>query len=107
MPVSKFAAVEANATNRPSSEIDDSVLAPSAAVAPASGVEIRLVVCVQLVTPKHSDCQKTSCAPFGFGALGPRFVALEVKDTNVPLLAIDGCVLASFPVVTPSAEDTR
>jgi hypothetical protein len=44
-------AVEANATNRPSSEIDDSILAPSAAVAPASGVEIKLVVSVQLATP--------------------------------------------------------
>ena len=75
-------AVEAKATKRPSVVIDDSPLAPSAAVVP-SGVEIKFVKVAQPPTPvTQVPRSNTSGAPFGLTAVWPRFVALDVKETK-------------------------
>src|SRR5271156_5297961 len=55
---------------------------------------------------------KTSGNPFGLGAPGPRFVALDVNETKSPLVAMDGFELAPFEgATTPFAVfpfvDTR
>jgi hypothetical protein len=48
MPETRFVAVEANATKRPSKAIEDSLLGPFATLMP-SGVEIKAVAGVQPV----------------------------------------------------------
>jgi hypothetical protein len=48
MPETRFVAVEANATKRPSNAIEDSLLGPFATLMP-SGVEIKAVAGVQPV----------------------------------------------------------
>jgi hypothetical protein len=97
--------VEANATNWPVLEIDDSELAPSAGVTP-SGVEIRIVLAVQ-VFETHVLRWKISFVPLGFGAVAPRFDAIDVNETNKPPSDTAGFELGPFPGVIPSAVDTR
>ena len=103
--MTRFVPVEANATNLPVLEIEDSELAPSAGVTP-SGVDIRVVFAV------HSSVRqvlrsKTSCAPSELGAVAPRFVATDVNDTYNPLEAVEGLELAPLPGVVPSGVDIK
>jgi hypothetical protein len=106
-PITKFVAVEAKATKRPSCEIAGWTLAPLAGVTP-SGVEMRVVAIAQpAAAVTHVDVSKTSCAPLGLGAVAPRFVAVDSNETNRPVFAIAGCELAPLAGVTPSGEETR
>ena len=129
MPLTRFVAVDANATNRPletvlavhallivvvtlpHAESADWPLAPSAGVAP-SGVEINVVtdrqvlfvlVMVVIQVPRSN----TSDKELGFGAVAPRFDAVEVKETNSPSSEIEGFELGPLPAVEPSGVDTR
>jgi hypothetical protein len=107
----RFAAVEANATKRPVSEIAAWMLAPSAGVVP-SGVEARMVDGTQVLVGVLSDVmqverQNISEAPLGFGAVGPRFVAEDAKATKSPASAMAGFELARLPGVVPSGVETR
>jgi|ERR1700733_11842470 len=91
--------------NCPVLEIDDSELEPSAGVTP-SGVDIRVVLAVQLFST-HVLRWKISCAPFGFGAVAPRFDAVDVNETNKPFSDTEGFELGPLPGVVPSGVDTR
>jgi hypothetical protein len=53
------------------------------------------------------DRTKISCDPDGLGAVAPRFVAEDVKDTYRPVFDMDGFELGAFPGVVPSAVETR
>jgi hypothetical protein len=95
----------------PHDETLDSSLTPSAGVVP-SGVETRVVEPVQVLSVVPMDVMqvlrsKISDLPSGLGALAPRFVASEVKETNRPEFAIDGWELAALPEVDPSGVETR
>src|SRR5580693_4541526 len=95
----------------PQDETDDWSLAPSAGFVP-SGVEISIVTGVQvlsvlLMVVTHVLRSKISELPFGFGAVEPKFAAVEVKETNNPCSEIDGFELTPFPKVAPSGVDTR
>lgn len=62
------------------------MLAPFADVAPPSGVETRLVSETQLLSTvpmvvTQVARSKTSAAAFGLGAVAPRFVAVDEKET--------------------------
>ena len=91
--------------NCPVLEIEDSELAPSAGVTP-SGVEISVVLAVQVLSTQVLRW-KISCAPLGFGAVAPRFDAVDVNETNNPVFDIEGFELAPLPGVTPSGVDTK
>src|ERR1700735_1808 len=91
--------------NCPVLEIEDSELAPSAGVTP-SGVETRVVLAVQVLST-HVLRWNISCAPFGFGAVAPRFDAVDVNETNNPLSDTEGFELAPLPGVMPSGVDTK
>src|SRR5260370_31121544 len=45
--------------------------------------------------------------PLGFGGVEPRFLPVDVKETNNPSSDIDGLELTPFPNVAPSGVDTR
>src|SRR5580658_427288 len=129
MPATRFDAVDAKATKRPlatvvsvhtlltvvvtlpQAESVDCPLGPSAAVLP-SGVEISvvtdtqvLVVLVMVVTQVPRS--NTSGKPLGFGAVEPRLVAAEVKETKRPSSEMAGLELAPLPKLTPSGVETR
>jgi hypothetical protein len=91
--------------NWPVLEIDDSELDPSAGVTP-SGVDTRVVLAVQELS-RQVLRWKISCAPFGFGAVAPRFDAIDVNETNKPLSATEGFELRPLPGVIPSGVDIR
>ena len=91
--------------NRPVLEIDDSELAPSAGVTP-SGVDTRVVLGVQVFAMQVLR-SKISCAPSGFGAVAPKFVAADVNETNVPFSVTAGWELAPLPGVVPSGVDIK
>lgn len=91
--------------NCPVLEIDDSALAPSAGVTP-SGVEIRLVLAVQVFSTQELRW-KISSAPLGFGAVAPKFDAIDVNETNDPEADIEGFELTPFPGVIPSGVDIK
>ena len=55
----------------------------------------------------HVLRSKISEAPDGLGAVAPKFVAVEVKETKRPKSEIEGCELGELPGVVPSAEETR
>lgn len=50
---------------------------------------------------------KISWAPFGFGAVAPRFVAVDAKETYRPVFEIAGSELGLLPGVIPSGVETR
>lgn len=83
-----------------------SVLAPFAGVTP-SGVEARSVSAAHVVRRFGHARTNVSAKPFGFGAVGPRFLALDTNATNSAPDAIDGLELALFPGVVPSGVETR
>src|SRR5271163_1650420 len=89
----------------PQADRVDCPLGPSAGVVP-SGVEISVVtetqvlvvlviVVMQVPRSNISDC------PLGFGAVAPRFVAVEVKETKSPSSEMEGLELSPLPKVTP------
>ena len=89
----------------------DCPLAPSAGVVP-SGVETRVVRGVQtlvvvLIVVMQVLRSKISCEDAGFGAVAPRFDAVEVKVTKSPSTEIAGFELGPLPPVTPSGVETR
>ena len=95
----------------PQDETDDCTLAPSAGVVP-SGVEINVVTGVHVLSVlamvvAHVLRSKISELPLGFGAVEPRFVAIEANETNNPSSEMEGCELAPFPNVALSGEETR
>jgi len=99
--------VETNAIKRPSSVIADSELEPFAGVAP-SGVEASDVTAVQLVKAFTQLRTNISSAPAGFGAVAPRFVAVEVNVTkSTPAEATAGFALGPLAGVAPSGVETR
>ena len=103
----RLVAVDTKAMNRPSLVIADEELAPLAAVAP-SGVEARVVTAVQVVKRLGQLRSNISCVPLGFGAVAPRFVAVEVNVTKItPDEAIAGLELEPLAGVTPSGVETR
>lgn len=130
MPTTRFVAVEAKATKRPLNtlplvqavvpvvtvslphdETDDCMLAPSAGVVP-SGVEINVVTGVQvlavlLIVVTHVLLSKISELPLEFGAVEPKFVAVDVNETNNPSSEMDGLELGPLPNVAPSGVETR
>jgi hypothetical protein len=82
------------------------VLAPFAAVTP-SGVDTRSVSAVHEVTAVAHERTNASARPPGFGAVAPRFLALDTNDTKSPADAMDGLELAPLPGVVPSGVETR
>jgi hypothetical protein len=94
------------ATKRPVLEIAVCVLAPFAGVTP-SGVDIRSVSPVHVVTCVAHVRAKASASLPGFGAVAPRLLAVDTKATNAPPDAIDGAELGPFPGVVPSGVETR
>ena len=130
MPTTRFVAVDAKATKRPlytvppvqavvdvvvvslpQDDTDDCMLAPSAGVVP-SGVEINIVTGVHVlsvleIVVTHVLRSKISELPLGFGAVEPKFVAVDVKETNNPSSEIEGFELGPFPNVVVSGVETR
>src|SRR5580692_8280668 len=129
MPAIRFDAVEAKATNRPfatvvevhallmvvvtlpQAESVDCTLGPSAGVVP-SGVEISVVTPTQVlvvlvIVVTQVPRSKISDWALGFGAVDPRFVAVEVKETKSPSSEMEGLELSPLPNVTPSGVETR
>jgi len=107
MPGIRFCAVEANTAYLPSPEMPGCVLVPSAGVTP-SGVETRMVVGAQVLLAEpivvtQVERSKISLSPLGLDPAS-RFVALETKETNRPVLAIAGFELGPLPAAVPSAE---
>src|ERR1700723_3586434 len=124
MPATIFDAVDAKATKRPlatvvsvhtllmvvvtlpEAESVDCTLGPSAGVVP-SGVEISVVtetqvlVVLGVVVMQVPRSNISDSAP-GFGAVGPRFVAVEVKETKSPSSEMEGFELAPLAKVAPS-----
>jgi hypothetical protein len=95
----------------PQDEMEDCTLAPSAGVVP-SGVEIKVVTGVQVLVELvmvviHVLRSKISDVPAGFGAVAPRFVAVEVNEINNPSTEIAGLELGPLPNVTLSGVETR
>lgn len=103
----RFVAVDTKAIKRPSLVIADSELAPLAGV-PPPGVETSVVNAEQLVNAFTQLRTNISCAPPGFGAVAPRFVAVEVKETkSTPVEAIAGLELGPSAGVVPFEVETR
>jgi hypothetical protein len=48
-----------------------------------------------------------SASPLGFGAVAPRFRAVDTNATTAAELEIDGAELGPFPGVVPSGVETR
>lgn len=95
----------------PQAESVDCPLGPSAGVVP-SGVEIRVVTETQVfvvlvIVVMQVPRSNTSGKPLGFGAVEPRFVAAEVKETKRPSSEIEGFELSPLANVVPSGVDTR
>lgn len=91
---------------RPVLEIAVCVLAPFAGVTP-SGVDTRSVCPVHVVACVAHVRENASANPLGFGAVAPRFVAVETKATKRAPDVIDGAELGPFPGVVPSGVETR
>src|SRR3984885_2891568 len=90
----------------PQAERVDCPLAPSAGVVP-SGVEISVVTDTQVlvvlvIVVMQVPRSNTSGKPLGFGAVEPRFVAAEGKQTKRPSSEMEGFELSPFPAVAPS-----
>ena len=95
----------------PQFEMLDWSLAPSAGVVP-SCVETRVVTGTQVLVVEESvvtqvERSKISEAPDGLGAVAPKFVASEVKETKSPELLMEGLELAPFPAVEVSGDETK
>jgi len=129
MPATRFDAVEAKATKRPfamvlevhallmvvvtlpQADSADCTLGPSAGVVP-SGVEISVVTPTQVlvvlvIVVMQVPRSKISDWALGFGAVDPRFDAVEVKETKSPSSEMEGLKLSPLPNVTPSGVETR
>ena len=95
----------------PQADRVDCPLGPSAGVVP-SGLEISVVtetqvLVVLVIVVMQVPRSNTSGKPLGFGAVDPRFVAADVKETNKPVSEMEGFELAPLPNVTPSGVETR
>jgi hypothetical protein len=95
----------------PQAESVDCPLAPSAGVVP-SGVEISVVTDTQVlvvlvIVVMQVPRSKTSASELGFGAVEPRFDAVEVNATKSPSSEMEGFELGPLPAVAPSGVDTR
>jgi len=82
------------------------VLAPFAGVTP-SGVDMRSVSPVQEVNCVAHVRVKTSASPLGFGAVAPRFRAVDTNAIKDAAVEIDGAELGPLPGVLPSGVETR
>jgi len=87
-------------------EVAVCVLAPFAGVTP-SGVDTRSVSPVHVVSRVAHVRENTSASPFGFGAVAPRFCAVDTNAITDAALEIDGAELAPFPGEVPSGVETR
>src|SRR5579864_118388 len=87
-------------------EVAVCVLAPFAGVTP-SGVETRSVSPVHVVTNVAHVRVNASASPLGFGAVAPRFRAVDMNAITDAALEIEGAELGPFPGVVPSGVETR
>ena len=87
-------------------EVAVCVLAPFAGVTP-SGVDTRSVSPVHVVSSVAHVRENTSASPLGFGAVAPRFRAVDTNAITDAALEIDGAELAPFPGVVPSGVETK
>ena len=69
-----------------------------------TGMQLLLIVPMVVTQVARS---KISSAPSGLGAVEPRFVAVDEKETYRPVFEIAGSELGPSPGVTPSGVDTR
>lgn len=118
MPLIKFVAEEANATNLPSCDREDSSLVWLPGVTP-SGELINVVPGTQVPPAvarvvRHVDLSKISGFPLNSGLSAPplptRFLAVELKETKSPSLEIAGWELCPSPgtgVGEPFAAETK
>jgi hypothetical protein len=103
----RFVPADVNAMKRPVvPETAVCVLAPLAGVTP-SGVETRSVSPIQVVIDVAQVRVNASASPLGFGAVAPRFRAVDTNATTDAELEIDGAELGPFPGVVPSGVETR
>jgi hypothetical protein len=103
----RFVPIDVNAIKRPFvPETAVCVLAPFAGVTP-SGVDTRSVCPVQEVNCVAHVRVKTSARPLGFGAVAPRFRAVDTNAIRDAAVDIDGAELGPFPGVVPSGVETR
>lgn len=103
----RFVPAEVKEMKRPFvPEVAVCVLAPFAGVTP-SGVDTRSVSPVHVVISVAHVRENTSASPFGFGAVAPRFRAVDTNAITDAALEMDGAELAPFPGVVPSAVETK
>ncbi len=99
--------VDVNAIKRPlEPEVAVCVLAPFAGVTP-SGVDIRSVSPMHVVSSVAHVRENTSASPLGFGAVAPRFRAFDTNAITDAALEMEGAELGPFPGVVPSGVETR
>ena len=65
------------------------------------------VFVVEEIVVTQVERSKISEAPEGLGAVAPKLVASEVKETKSPESLIEGFELAPFPAVEVSGDETR
>jgi hypothetical protein len=103
----RFVPAEVKAMKRPFvPEVAVWVLAPFAGVTP-SGVDTRSVSPVHVVSSIAHVRENTSANPLGFGAVAPRFRAVDTNAITDAALEIDGAELGPFPGVVPSGVETK
>ena len=103
----RFVPADVKAMKRPlAPEVAVCVLAPFAGVTP-SGVDIRSVSPVHVVISVAHVRENTSANPLGFGAVAPRFRAVDTNAITDAALEMDGAELGPFPGVVPSGVETK
>ena len=103
----RFVPAEVKAMKRPFvPEVAVCVLAPFAGVTP-SGVDIRSVSPVHVVSSVAHVRENTSASPLGFGAVAPRLRAVDMNAITDAELEMDGSELGPFPGVVPSGVETK
>lgn len=103
----RFVPAEVKAMKRPFvPEVAVCVLAPFAGVTP-SGVDTRSVSPVHVVSSVAHVRENTSANPLGFGAVAPRFRAVDTNAITDATPPMDGAELGPFPGVVPSGVETK
>jgi hypothetical protein len=103
----RFVPAEVKAMKRPFvPEVAVCVLAPFAGVTP-SGVDTRSVSPAHVVSSVAHVRENTSASPLGFGAVAPRFRAVDTNAITDAAIEIDGAELGPFPGVVPSGVETK
>src|SRR5262249_8618960 len=72
-----------------------------------SGVDMRSVSPVQVVSCVWHVPENASANPLGFGAAAPRFRAVDTNAITDAAVEMDGAELAPFPGVVPSGVETK